>query len=197
MKIEIIIIGLFCSIPFIFGCENQKGAGNKTLSLIQSLMIMQDCYYQNNNVDIGIGLLLWVGDCEKPVSFYKDKNLSQKVYELIFCNQPKEVCPIFYKPDYDIMHFAVKSKKQTSYEVYVNDIDTMFLSANEQFTFVTWEDFLLNHTTAVRKINRQEIYTVKSVIGDFITVENEQTNEQKQIKWKEKNKLLIEIMLLI
>lgn len=195
MKIDRIIIGIFC-VLFISNCKNKPEISKDSL-FVQSSITIQDCYYQNNNEDVGIGLLLWVGDCEKPVSFFNDKNLTQNVFELIFCNQPKEVCPIFYKPDYDIMHFAVKSKEQNSYEVYVNDLNTLYLSANKQFVFVTWEDFLLNHTMGIREINGKGIYKIITVNNDTITVKAENSNEQKQIKWKEKGKIIIEIMLLI
>lgn len=195
MKIEKIIIGIFC-ILLISNCKNKAEISKDSL-FVQSSITIQDCYYQNNNEDVGIGLLLWVGDCEKSVSFFNDKNMTQKVFELVFCNQPKEVCPIFYKPDYNIMHFAVKSKKQNSYEVYVNDLNTLYLSSNKQFVFVTWEDFLLNHTTGIREINGKEIYKVIAVNNDIITIKAENSNERKQIKWKEKGKIIIEIMLLI
>lgn len=195
MKIEKIIIGIFC-ILLISNCKNKAEISKDSL-FVQSSITIQDCYYQNNNEDVGIGLLLWVGDCEKSVSFFNDKNMTQKVFELVFCNQPKEVCPIFYKPDYNIMHFAVKSKKQNSYEVYVNDLNTLYLSTNKQFVFVTWEDFLLNHTTGIREINGKEIYKVIAVNNDIITIKAENSNERKQIKWKEKGKIIIEIMLLI
>lgn len=192
MRIILILISYFL---FTISCKSSKETGKPLLT--QSFITIQDCYYQNNNVDLGIGLLLWNGDCDNSIGFFKDKELSQEIYQLDFCNKINEICPLFFKPDYGIMYFSVKSRKQNSYEVYINDLDTLHLKNNDQFAFVSWKDFLMNHVTGIREFNGTEVYKVLNINGDLITIKSESSGEKKQIRWKINNKLAIELMLLI
>lgn len=191
-KVILILLGLsFCQ------CEKTYSTVASFKDKEELIKPSQDCYYQNSNTDLGIGILLWNGDCDTVVKFYDDKMLNTVRYNLDFCNETNEVCPLFYKPDYGIMHFSVKSKSNIFYEVYINDTDIKYISLQSNFTFMSWQDFLVNNSTVIREMNKQELYIVKSFHGDFVTVEDESTLKQKEIRWRKDNKLLIEIMLLI
>ena len=89
------------------------------------------------------------------------------------------------------------------------------LANKTDFDFISWEKFLLK-TTGIENIswkqnplrkestvtslevpfNDKENFIVKEVKNNWIKVKNE-NNEEGWIKWKEKEKLLIEIYLLM
>ena len=154
-----------------------------------------NCSYVNNVSDLGVGVLLWNFNCDENISFYNDKNLKQKEIEINFCEKINQVlCPLFYKPDYGIMHFAVTTVYPKSYEIILNYSEKRFISKRSSFIFVGWEAFFKKHVTSIRKNNIS--YEVLSYDGVYLNCLNLSNKKKEKLRWKKDNLILVDVTLL-
>lgn len=143
------------------------------------------------------------------VKFYRDKN------EQIVTDSDDSILIRAYYPDYDIIIFDA-NQKEDNYQVFIND-KWKKIERSQNFTYKKWEEFIskiyvgitdkspLRTSKDVRAEiieNHQEYYyEVINVEGDWLQVQCwtdcEGCPEDKVIKgwvrWKEKNRLLIEL----
>ena len=191
-KINFLMLFLYCSVCLI--CQN-KQSQEKNISLKS---ITTSCKFQNDNVvDLGIGVAVWNYVCDKNIIIYSDIDLKNKICDFNVCNNKQNaICPLFFKPDYGIFHFVVTMSSKKMYRIIYNDNKVGYISAKSVFNFVNWNRFLVNDATGIRVKGQNSIYKVKSVNGDLVSVVDEETNGQKKLIWKNKNKLLIDILLL-
>ena len=185
-KISLLLLLLHC---FIFGSSQGKQHSKEVQ--------IASCYYENNVVDLGVGIAMWNYDCDKNIIIFSDSLFKNEVYNFNVCNSAiNEVCPFFYKPDYGIYHFVVTRLSCEWYEILYNNDKKGYIQANLLFKFVYWDTLLKDYSTGIRNKGQKTIYSVKDVSGDTISVVEKANGIVKTIKWKNKNQLLIEIALL-
>jgi len=187
---------LFCMLFFFY-----KGSAQECLSY----------EFYNKTERLGIGLV----KIEKQLVTVKNQGLSEHIEEDIY--NPKHIVPLFFKPDYNIFYVVCLENQKAYYKVLSATGDIYFVSKAEA-KFVSWEAFLSN-TTGVTNLNwelnplqempseqskmirikdREAIYQVISVKGDWIEIQNEHNAHEKGwIQWHKADSLLIEVYLLI
>jgi len=190
-KISFLILFLYCFVYVI--CQNKQSQ----VKNISPKPNTTSCKFQNDNVvDLGIGVAVWNYVCDKNIIIYSDIDLKNKIYDFNVCNNAQNaICPLFFKSDYGIFHFVVTMSSKKMYKIIYNDNKIGYISANSVFNFVNWNSFLVNYTTGIRVKGQNFIYKVKYVNGNLVSVVDEETNRQKKLIWKNKNKLLIDILL--
>ena len=190
------VMFLFCMLFFFY-----KGSAQERLSY----------EFYNKTERLGIGLV----KIEKQLITVKNQGLSEHIEEDIY--NPKHIVPLFFKPDYDIFYVVCLERQKAYYKVLSATGDIYFVSKAEA-KFVSWGAFLSN-TTGVTNLNwelnplqempseqskmirikdREAIYQVTSVKGDWVEIQNEQdAHEKGWIQWRKADSLLIEVYLLI
>ncbi|HHT22356.1 MAG TPA: hypothetical protein GXZ87_03440 [Bacteroidales bacterium] len=185
-KISLLLLLLHC---FILGsCQGKQHSKNVKLA---------SCYYENNVIDLGVGIAMWNYDCDKNIIIFSDSLLKNEVYNFNICNNAiNEICPFFYKPDYGIYHFVVTRLSDEWYEILYNNDKKGYIQANLIFKFVYWDTLLKDYSTGIREKKTGIIYSVKKVSEDTLLVVEKDNNIERVIKWRNKNQLLIDIALL-
>ena len=195
MRTELSIF-LLCVLFFFY-----KGSAQERLSY----------EFYNKTERLGIGLV----KIEKQLIVIKNQQLNKEIEEDIY--NPKHIVPLFFKPDYDIFYMVCLENQKVYYKMLSATGDIYFVPKAEA-KFVSWEAFLSN-TTGVTNLNwelnplqempserskvirtkdREAIYQVISVKGDWVEIQNEHNAHEKGwIRWRKADSLLIEVYLLI
>ena len=190
------VMFLFCVFFFFY-----RGSAQERLSY----------EFYNKTERLGIGLV----KIEKQLITVKNQGLSEHIEEDIY--NPKHIVPLFFKPDYNIFYVVCLENQKTYYKLLSATGDIYFISKAEA-RFVSWEAFLSN-TTGVTNLNwelnplqeapsekskmirtkdKEAIYQVISVKGNWIEIQNEHDAQEKGwIRWRKADSLLIEVYLLI
>ncbi len=190
------IMFLFCVLFFFY-----KGSAQERLSY----------EFYNKTERLGIGLV----KIEKQLLVIKNQQLNKEIEEDIY--NPKHIVPLFFKPDYNIFYVVCLENQKAYYKVLSATGDIYFVSKAEA-KFVSWAEFLRN-TTGITNLNweqnplqeapsekskmirikdREAIYQVISVKGDWVEIQNEHdVHEKGWIRWRKADSLLIEVYLLI
>lgn len=154
------------------------------------------CEGQNFNCEIGIGILVWEGECDSTITFYKGIDKKNKL-EVNLCAKNIPFCPIFYKPDYSIFSLSVDSILTDFYRVNVDVNDKLYIKKDSNFVFYKWDKFLKDIATGFTEVGDTNVLKVLKVKGQFIQGSYLETNIKKTIQWKKDNKLLIDVLLLM
>ena len=174
----------------------------------------QECLsyeFYNKTERLGIGLV----KIEKQLLVIKNQQLNKEIEEDIY--SPKHMVPLFFKPDYNIFYMVCLERQKAYYKV-LSATDDIYFVPKAEAKFVSWAKFLRN-TTGVTNLNwelnplqetpseqskvistkdREAIYQVISVKGDWVEIQNEHdAHEKGWIRWCKADNLLIEIYLLI
>lgn len=195
MRTELTIF-LLCVLFFFY-----KGSAQESLSY----------EFYNKTERLGIGLV----KIEKQLLVIKNQQLNKEIEEDMY--NPKHIVPLFFKPDYNIFYVVCLENQKTYYKVLSATGDIYFVPKAEA-KFVSWEAFLRN-TTGITNLNweqnplqeapsekskmirikdREAIYQVISVKGDWVEIQNEHdVHEKGWIRWRKADSLLIEVYLLI
>ena len=167
--------------------------------------------FYNKTERLGIGLV----KIEKQLIVIKNQQLNKEIEEDIY--NPKHIVPLFFKPDYNIFYVVCLENQKAYYKVLSATGDIYFVPKT-QAKFVSWEAFLRN-TTGITNLNwelnplqempseqskmirtkdREAIYQVINVKGDWVEIQNEHdAHEKGWIRWCKADCLLIEVYLLI
>lgn len=195
MKLKIIIL----SIPFLCcSCSYEQEQQQKEVAEKKNDVIAQsDCNYQDES-KIGIGLLIWDGNCDAELQLFDNSKLEHPKFQSNFCETMSGICPLFFKQDYGIFHFVVLEKLDDCYLVsYNGGKDQGYIPISPYQKFVTWDSFLKEDVIAVReKGNLENSYKILSVKGNSLIVMDE-NSVKKEIIWTADGKLLVEISLLM
>lgn len=195
MRTELTIF-LLCVLFFFY-----KGSAQERLSY----------EFYNKTERLGIGLV----KIEKQLIVIKNQQLNKEIEEDIY--NPKHIVPLFFKPDYNIFYVVCLENQKAYYKVLSATGDIYFVPKT-QAKFVSWEAFLRN-TTGITNLNwelnplqempseqskmirtkdREAIYQVINVKGDWVEIQNEHdAHEKGWIRWCKADCLLIEVYLLI
>ncbi len=168
--------------------------------------------FYNPTKNLGIGI---IKVNTEEINYYKDINNKKKFSESIYT--PKEVIPIFFKPDYGIFLLICLEEQQLYYKVLSANNEVFYVDKSSVI-FLSWEKFLKG-TTGISNLDwntnplhrkptetsvnsrirdKEAIFEVKEVKKDWIQIKNEENPAEKGwIKWRKEDKLLIELYLLM
>lgn len=168
--------------------------------------------FYNPTKNLGIGV---IKVNTEEINYYKDMNNKKKFSESIYT--PKEVIPIFFKPDYGIFFLICLEEQQLYYKVLSANNEVFYLDKSSAI-FLSWEKFL-KRTTGISNLDwntnplhrkpteisqnikikdENSIFEVEKVEKDWIKIKNEDNPAEKGwIKWRKEDKLLIELYLLM
>lgn len=195
MKQKLILL----SIPFLCcSCFYEREVQeNETMEEKVEEISQSFCSYQDEST-IGIGLLLWNGDCDAELQLFDNSKLEHPKFQSSLCETINGICPFFFKQDYGIFHFVVLEKLNDCYLVsYNGGKDQGYIPINPYQKFVTWNSFLKENVISVReKGNLENFYKIISVNGNSLKVKDE-NNVKKEIIWTANGKLLVRIILLM
>jgi hypothetical protein len=155
MKPILLIIGL----SIIFSCgqksaqvdvsnlsistEVLKITDEDTVNTDKSTPVGQNCAYKNDVSDVGKGLIIAPARFELfHDSLLTNKYLTVDVYNDFELGDPN-FCPMYYKPDYGIMHFVCIEETTNSYKVLTGVSEYKFLPKTNDYKFRNWEEYIL------------------------------------------------------
>lgn len=173
--------------------------------------------YQNDNLlnEIGIGLVQQVVVTDKIVLY---KNPDCKTVISKNSKIGKELIPLLYKIDYNILFFVCVEKNKDYYKIVISSGKYAYLKSSQNYLFYNWNEFLKNQVISleskdleknpfVNKINGNPI-NIKIILPDdeieIVEVKNEWAkihnttlNSNYFIKWRDKQNLLVFLSLLL
>lgn len=144
------------------------------------------CEYNNPTKELGIGMLVIMNDSTEPFVIYEDSTL-EKGTVVNYVGDSVFVCPYFFKPDYNIVQFAVISEHKDYFEIMYNSNKVGCISRNSPFIFKPWDEYLLELPLGAHLRNDSTVFEILKVSSDSIL-----TSDNRWIKWKEGNEFLIQ-----
>jgi len=197
----------------------------KSQYLILFLFLVINCFsqskinleYQNDNLinEIGIGLIQQINASEKII-LYSDidcKKLKSKDAKI-----GKDIIPLLNKIDYSILFFVCIEKNSKSYKIVTSMGKYAYIKPSDKFIFYSWNEFLKNQVTSVESKNKNLNPLFDKINGKSVSLKNIQFDEEIEVitvkenwlnvrnttidktywlKWKDGNKLLIYLNLLM
>jgi hypothetical protein len=158
----------FIALVFLLSCgQNQTSLENKSDNLdlthtkgtkkeiekIKTIPTGQKCAFKNSTSDLGIGLII------VPATFeiFNDSLLTKKHSTInMYEDEDKiNVCSMFYKPDYGIMHFVCLSQTDKSYKVLTAFDELKYLPKNSKYEFHPWNNYILQ-SFGVRRLTEED-----------------------------------------
>jgi hypothetical protein len=171
---------------------------------------------QNETNELGIGIIsIQKAYKENRITLFKDKEL-KTVLNVFIINKPeKKMYPMFYKADKGICYFVCIEKSDLYSKILINKTDEAYIASDTSFIFKSW-DVVLKESTGIKRpdkqnlfrsepsdmgaivnlIHKEEIYKVKEVKGEWIKVLNEKKQRDAWLRWRRKDKILIEVLFL-
>ena len=171
--------------------------------------------YQNDNLiqEIGIGLVQQVNVKEKII-LYEDSEF--KTIKTKDAKLGKDIIPLLNKLDYSILFFLCVEKNNKYFKVIISKEKYAFIKPSNKYIYYNWNDFLKNQITSVDCKNKNSLFDkidgklinfknlnfddeieIINVKDDWLNIKNTTINKNYWVKWKEKNKLLINLNLLM
>lgn len=191
--------------------------------LILFLLLAKNCIsqnkinleYQNDNLikEIGIGVIQQIDVTEKAI-LYSDvdcKKVKSKNARI-----GKDIIPLLNKMDYSILFFVCTEKNNKSYKIATSTGKYAYIKPSDKFIFYSWDEFLKKQVTSVEsknvstffdKINGKSVsfknmqsddeIEIINVKDNWLNIKNVSINKTYWLKWKEGNKLLVYLNLLM
>lgn len=186
-----------------------------TINCISQSKINLD--YQNDNLikEIGIGLVQQT-DVNEKIILYDDVNCKNIKSENTRIG--KNMIPLLNKIDYSILFFVCVEKNSKSYKIVTSTGTYGYIKPSDKFIFYNWNEFLKNQVISVEsknkslnplfdKINGKPVVfknlqsddeiEVINVKDNWLNIRNTTINKNYWLKWKDGNKLLIYLNLLM
>ena len=196
------------------------------LFLTISLLVFKLCYsqnidklteYQNDNLikEIGIGLVQHI-DVNEKITLYDV--ISCKKIKIKNAKIGKDIIPLLNKTDYSILFFVCVEKSSKYYKIVTSIGNYAYIKPSDKFIFYNWNEFLKDQVTSVEsknkrlnplfnKINGKPInfknlqsddeIEVIEIKENWLNIRNATINQDYWLKWKDRNKLLIYLNLLM
>jgi hypothetical protein len=174
--------------------------------------------YQNDNLikELGIGLVQLVNPNEKII-LYNDS--SCKIIKTNQAKLGKDIIPLLNKPDYNILFFVCVEKSSKFYKIISTSGKYVYVKPSEKYLFYEWDNFFKSQVIYFDNTNKKlnpmldridgktidinnldyydDDFEIVDVKNNWININNLTKKKKYWIKWKEKNKLLGTINLLI
>lgn len=193
--------------------------------LVLFLMLSMNCIsqskinleYQNDNLikEIGIGIIQQIDVTEKVI-IYSDvdcKKVKSKDARI-----GKDIIPLLNKMDYGILFFVCTEKNNKSYKIATSTGKYAYIKPSDKFIFYSWDEFLKKQVTSVESKNKNINTFFDKINGESVSFKNMQSDDEVEVinvkdnwlnirnttinktywlKWKDGNKLLVYLNLLI
>jgi hypothetical protein len=181
---------------FIIGCKSKVTNTNLNFPDFKTrTSINHSCSFQNDT-DIGVGVLIWGGNCEDSLILHDNSGRIQNRINICENSFIDEQCPLLFKPDYGIFHINVIEKLKSAYLCNLGSSEYLLNYDIQGFTFVTWENYFQNYVLEVRNSKENEVIKVLYIEG-FDLYGTTTEADTVIIKWRDKNKILVELIPLI
>lgn len=178
----------------------------------------QKLEYQNDKLikELGMGLLQLVNTDEKIV-LYNDNFCRQIITD--DAKLGKNIIPLLNKPDYGILFFVCVEKNSKFYKIVSTSGKYVYVKPSAKYLYYEWDNFLKSQVIYIDNINKKSNPMLDGIDGKIIDIKNldyydddfevvdvknnwmninNLTKKKKYwIKWKEKNKLLVTLDLLM
>src|SRR5690554_790309 len=135
----------------------------------ESTDIETQCEYENLTSKLGVGMLIWDGNCSNDTEIYEDRLLS-KAMKVNLCDYEKSICPYFYKPDYEIAHFVVNDIHSDSYEILYNFDEKGYIKKGTTFQFKPWNQYLIELPLGANVKGDSLKFEILNVAGDSLLI---------------------------
>lgn len=157
MKLQILFIISF----ILLSCGQRKDTNsNATIDSVQLETIKtdnipissenQNCLGDNNVSNLGIGLVI----ASDELKIYNDSLLSDN-FQIISTDNIEtmkiKICPKYFYPEYNILHFVCLGHFGKAYKVLINFSDTKYLP--DTYKLMTWNEYILSSFGIRRSIN--------------------------------------------
>lgn len=171
--------------------------------------------YQNDNLikELGNGLVQQI-DINNKIKLYRDINC--KKIKVENAKIGKDIIPLLNKTDYSILFFVCVEKNNKFYKIITSSGTYAYIKPSDKFIFYSWNEFLKNQVVGVESKNSNSLFDkingkqvvfknlqsddeieIINIKGDWLNIENTTINKNYWLKWREGNKLLIYLNLLM
>lgn len=173
--------------------------------------------YQNDNLikELGIGLVQQT-DVNEKITLYSDINC--KKIKAKNAKIGKDIIPLLNKIDYSILFFVCIEKNSKFYKIVTSLGSYAYIKPSNKFIFYNWDEFLKNQVISVESKNKNSNPLVDRINGKPVTFKNLQSDDEIEVinikgswlnirnttinkdywlKWRDQNKLLIYLNLLM
>lgn len=187
---------------------------NTTISSSQKIIKLN---YQNDDLikPLGIGLLQSIKVDEK-ITLYSDNTLKKIKYKNAKIG--KDIIPLIYKTDYGLLFFTCLEKNNKYCKIALKDNSFAYIKTSNNLKFFSWQEFLKNEVISIESKDFKKNPFRETVNGkplnpeefdsddeqetlfikkDWICVKNTTKNKVFWVRWKDQNKLLIYLNLLM
>jgi len=177
---------LFSSL-FIFSCNHiEKNTTNiikKKVDSSEYKTLENLCNYKNPTKLLGVGVLEWKPDLKCQISIL-DHNKQKSIATVDYClnTSTNNICPIFYKPDYGIIHFIVLEEQINFYKIIYNYNQIRYVDKKESFNYKNWKNYLLDLPLGAKLKSNNLNFKILDVKEDSLL-----RDDFKWIKWRNKN----------
>jgi hypothetical protein len=199
----------------------------------ETIQATQQCSYENEMPELGIGLIIAPSDFE----IFNDSLLTDRFAEVkMHGQQVVGICPMFFETDYGIMHFVCVNESGNAYKLLTSSTELKYIPRTKASSLRTWDDYILQSFGIRRKTSSpvyqepeenpktvpipegHEMFCPMEVKGNWVKVRydcfynmknNPHEGEPCQtfidkcdkpltgwLKWRDQNKLLIDIFLM-
>ena len=105
------------------------------------------CTFEHNTCTLGIGVVM----ITDSLDIYNDSLLHDKAesHTLSESMTPTsnwgtlKYCPLYFKPDYSVVHFVCIGKTAKAYKVIVNYSQIKYLPRTKEYVFRAWDSYIL------------------------------------------------------
>lgn len=171
--------------------------------------------YQNDNLikELGNGLVQQI-DINNKITLYRDINC--KKIKVENAKIGKDIIPLLNKTDYSILFFVCVEKNNKFYKIITSSGTYAYIKPSDKFIFYSWNEFLKNQVVGVESKNSNSLFDkingkqvvfknlqsddeieIINIKGDWLNIENTTINKNYWLKWREGNKILIYLNLLM
>ena len=172
--------------------------------------------YQNDKNLKTLGKGVFKIEVNSSVIVFKDSNLTKPISKNLLNNSI--VTPLLYKPDYDINYYIYNNSTNRYLSLNSKDNQVLYIKNNKSLFIFDWNTFLkyevFNLSIKDSILNRpqyfidgkyiitsswqnDDVQDILEVHGDWVKIKNETRKIIYWIKWKNSNKLLVYLNMLV
>jgi hypothetical protein len=141
-------ICLSCGIDNKTALKNEKDTSGRLakdsskIKTEKSIVVNTICSSDNEVLTLGIGIVI----APSEFNIYNDSLLTDKLASRNMYSEDatlQDICPIYFNPDYGIMHFVALGHTDKAYKVLINYSQIKYLPKKGGYEYKSWEDYIL------------------------------------------------------
>lgn len=168
--------------------------------------------YQNDKLlgEIGTGLVQQI-DMRKKNIFYKDEECKIEINK-------QKIIPLLNKIDYNIKFYICINETTSSYKIVISKGKYAYIKKTNNYKYYDWKTFLKDEVTSIEpkeeyinsyfdkingkklnldKLSQDDEIEVTEIKGEWLKIHNNTINKNYYIRWRDKQRLLIYLNLLM